>query len=100
MKSLSFKNVMVILVLGLVIWAVCGAVMFAGLAFTSLTMALVLHALAAPIIAAVVTWFYFKRFHYTSPLVTALFFVAVVILMDVFVGSGCRPSNPDPFERS
>ena len=76
---------MVILVLALVIWTVCGAVMFAGMAFTSLTMALILHALAAPIIAVAVSWFYFKRFHYTSPLVTAVFFTVVVILMDIFV---------------
>ncbi len=85
MKNLGFKNVVVLFVLALVIWAICGAVMFAGMAFTSLNVALIIHAIAAPIIAAVVSWFYFKRFQATSPLATAVFFTAVVILMDLVV---------------
>lgn len=85
MKNLDFKKVLVILALGLVIWTICGAAMFAGLAFFSLTVALIVHAVAAPIVAAFMAWFYFKRFHYTSPLVTAVCFTAIVILMDVFV---------------
>jgi hypothetical protein len=85
MKTGSFKKVLLLLVLALIIWAACGAVMFAGMAFTSLNVALIVHALAAPVIAAIVSWFYFKRFHYTSPLATAVFFTSVVILMDLFV---------------
>jgi hypothetical protein len=85
MKTGSFKKVLVLLALALIIWAACGAVMFAGMAMTSLDVALIVHALAAPLIAAIVSWFYFKRFHYTSPLATAVFFTSVVILMDLFV---------------
>ena len=85
MNHFSGKKGLLILVLALVIWTVCGAVMFAGMAFLSLNAALVVHALAAPLIAAVVAWFYFKHFHYTAPLATAVIFTAIVILMDLFV---------------
>lgn len=85
MKSIGLRKVLVLLTLALVIWATCGAVMYAGMAFTSLTGALIIHAVAAPIIATVVAWIYFRRFHYTSPLGTAGLFTAIVILMDVFV---------------
>ena len=81
----SFKNIVVIVGFALAIWAVCSAVMFAGMAFTSLTAAFVIHAVAAPIVAAAVAWIYFKRFHYTLSLVTAVSFTAVVIFMDLFV---------------
>ena len=85
MKQLSLKKFAVIFILALLIWAICGAAMFAGLAFASLSVALILHAIAAPIIAAIVAWIYFRRFHYTSPLLTAFLFTAVVILLDIFV---------------
>ena len=85
MKHLTIKKIAVIVALALVIWTICGAAMFAGMALASMTVALIAHAVAAPIVAAAVSWFYFKRFHYTSPLVTAVFFTAVVILMDVVV---------------
>jgi hypothetical protein len=85
MKDLSVKKSVIILVLALVIWAICGVVMFVGMALTSLTVVLLVHAAAAPLIAGIVAWFYFKRFHYTAPFVTAVLFTVVVILMDVFV---------------
>jgi len=85
MNHINFKGFAILLLLGLVIWAVCGAVMFIGMAVTSLTTAMIIHALAAPLIAAVVSWFYFHRFHFTTPFFTAIFFTALVILMDFFV---------------
>ena len=85
MQSSGLKKFMLLFALALVVWAACAAVMFAGMALTSLNAALIIHALAAPVIAAIVSWFYFKRFHYTSPVETAVFFTAAVILLDVFV---------------
>ena len=85
MRKLSLSNVAVMAVHALAVWLLCGMLMFAGMSLFSLGYALVIHAIGAPIIAGLVAWFYFKRFHYASPLVTAFLFVGIVIFMDVFV---------------
>lgn len=41
--------------------------------------------LVVSVIAGLAAWLYFKQFHYTTPLVTAFLFVAIVIFMDVFI---------------
>ena len=46
---------------------------------------LIIHAIGAPIGFALISFIYFKRFAFTSPLQTALLFIGVVIVMDVFV---------------
>lgn len=69
----------------LVGWALCGATMGIGMAKTTLRRALVIHAVAAPIIFAIVSVVYFTFFAYSPPLITALGFVAVVIGMDFLV---------------
>ncbi len=55
------------------------------MASTTLTKALVIHAIAAPVIFAAITFVYFRRFAYFSPLRTASVFVATVMLLDVCV---------------
>jgi len=78
----------VILVLhGLIGWALCAAIMGIGMAVTTLTTALIVHAIAAPMIFVAITWFYFTRFGITSPLRTAEVFVLIVVFMDVFVAA-------------
>jgi hypothetical protein len=47
--------------------------------------ALIIHAIAAPIFFVLLSTNYFKRFHYTTPLQTALLFVGIVIGLDFFV---------------
>lgn len=79
------KKTIVILVHAFVIWALCGMTMGIGMALTSLENALVIHAIAAPIFAAVVSLVYFKKFGYTAALQTAIAFVAFVVLVDFFV---------------
>lgn len=69
----------------LVGWGLCGATMGIGLAKTSLKRALVIHAVAAPIIFGVISTIYFTYFAYTAPLTTAVGFVGVVIALDFFV---------------
>ncbi len=59
--------------------------MFIGTAVTSEFIALVIHAVAAPIIFAVVTSFYFKKYDLTTPLETAALFVGFVVLLDFVV---------------
>lgn len=69
----------------LVGWVLCGATMGIGLAKTTLKRALIIHAVAAPIIFGVISYLYFSRFAYTTPLAAALIFIGVVIAMDFFV---------------
>lgn len=56
-----------------------------GMAVTSEGNALIIHAVAAPIVFAVLSFIYFTKFDYTTPLQTAAIFVAFVIAVDVFV---------------
>jgi len=56
-----------------------------GMAVTSVQNALILHAIAAPIIFAAISWFYFSKFAYTTPGRTAIVFTSFVILVDFFV---------------
>jgi hypothetical protein len=56
-----------------------------GMAVTSLENALIVHALAAPIFFAGVSLVYFRKFNYTTPVQTALIFIAFVMVMDFFV---------------
>jgi len=66
-------------------WALCAATMGIGMAATSLQNALTIHAIGAPIFFFIVSLIYFKRFNYTTPLTTAIIFVAFVITVDFFV---------------
>ena len=75
----------VILALSLVLWALCGMVMFVGMEVTSIETTLIIHLIAAPIFAALISKVYFKKFSYTTPLQTAIIFLSVVIFMDFFV---------------
>jgi len=72
----------------LVGWGLCGATMAVALARTSLRRALVVHAAAAPLIFAVVSFSYFGGFGYSGALATAVGFVAVVFVMDMVVVAG------------
>jgi hypothetical protein len=66
-------------------WVLCFGTMGLGMAVTSLENALIIHAVAAPVIFTGVSLVYFKRFNYTNPLQTALVFVAIVITLDFFL---------------
>jgi hypothetical protein len=79
------SNWIVLLVHPLIVWAVCGAIMGIGRAVTTLDNTLVIHAIAAPIVTALIAWIYFTRFGYTPPLQTALIFVGVVVGLDAFL---------------
>ena len=66
-------------------WVFCAATMGIGMATTSLQNALVIHAVAAPIIFSVVSLSYFKRPDSWSPLAGAIVFVVFVIVVDFFL---------------
>jgi hypothetical protein len=56
MLRINLKQVIVILVCGLIGWALCGAIMFVGMAVTSIQTTLILHAIGAPIIFSAISW--------------------------------------------
>jgi hypothetical protein len=66
-------------------WALCAATMGIGTAVTSMQNALIIHAIGAPIYFSLVSLVYFRKFNYTTPLQTALFFTSFVMIIDFFV---------------
>jgi hypothetical protein len=84
MKTLTVKQIAVIAIFGAVGWALCGAIMFVGMAVTSMQTTLIAHAAGAPVIFAALSWIYYSRFGYTKPLTTAAAFLGMVILLDIF----------------
>jgi hypothetical protein len=87
MSKSKIWNSFVILAHALVLWALCGMVMFIGMEVASMETTLIIHLIAAPIFAALISKIYFKKFSYTAPLQTAIIFLSVVIFMDFFVVS-------------
>jgi len=85
MRQLSSRQILAIGVFGLVGWALCGAIMFIGMEVTSMQTTLMVHAVGAPVIFAIISWIYFTRFHYTTPLQTAFIFLGIVMFMDFFL---------------
>lgn len=84
MNRFKSKQLTIPLLLGLLGWALCGAIMFIGMAVTDIKTTLIVHVIGAPIIFSLISWFYFKRLNYTSPIQTALLFIGIVIFMDFF----------------
>lgn len=56
-----------------------------GMALTTVKHALIIHAIAAPVIFAAVSLGYFRRIRSWSPLRTAAAFTGVVITLDILV---------------
>jgi len=82
---MNASKIPIILMHAFVGWALCAATMGIGMAVTSLGSALIIHAIAAPIFFAGITWVYFRKFNLATPLKTAVVFLAFVIAMDFFV---------------
>jgi hypothetical protein len=84
-KRMSLGKVLIILAHALVGWFLCAFTMGIGMAVTTLQTTLIIHAIGAPVFFALVSLLYFRRFHYTSPLLTAVVFVGFVMIVDFFV---------------
>jgi hypothetical protein len=82
---MNAKKMNIILLHAFVGWLLCGAIMWIGMAVTSLLNAQIAHAIGAPVIFSVVSLFYFRKFNYTTPLQTALIFTGFVITVDFFL---------------
>ncbi len=82
---MTMKHVATIVVFALVGWALCAASIGIGFAVTTQTVALIVHAIVAPVVFAGLSWIYFTRFAYTTPLVTAALFLGIVVALDLIV---------------
>lgn len=82
---MNIKKILIILVHAFIGWALCAATMGIGMATLSLDTTLIVHAIGAPIFFAILSLIYFRKFHFTSPLQTAVIFVGFVIVVDFFV---------------
>lgn len=69
-------------------WALCAATMGALLHLVSLTAALVIHAVSAPLFFSALAWHYFHARGARDPLPTAITWTAVVMLLDLVVVAG------------
>ncbi len=63
-------------------WALTAAAMGIGMAETSMENTQVIHAIAAPVAFLIVSYVYFRFFHYTAPLTTAAIFLAIAMGLD------------------
>ena len=86
-----------VIIFGIIGQMGCWGLMIGGQAITTLDNALIIHAVGAPFVFALVSVIYFKKLNYTTPLITAISFVAIVILMDFFIVSILINQNFDMF---
>jgi hypothetical protein len=82
MNTSNLKKIIIVLSHAFIVWALCVATIAIGRSFMSMELTLIIHAIAAPIFAALVSLDYYKKFHYTTPLQTAFIFLLFVIAMD------------------
>jgi len=92
------KKTFIILAHAMVGWILCGLTMGLGMGLLSLTSALIIHAIAAPLFFILLSWFYFKKFSFTTPLQTSIIFMALVIFMDVLIVAAVIENSFKMFE--
>jgi hypothetical protein len=83
MKQLTFGRILIIIALGLLGWALCGAIMFIGMSVMSIETTLNVHAIGAPVIFSLISLFYFKKFRFTTPLQTSIVFLLIVLIIRI-----------------
>ncbi len=84
-KPARLQIAAVIVARAVVGWAYCGVIIGVGQQFLSIHTTLVLHAIGAPLGFALISLFYYRRYAFTSPLQTAAAFLAVVVVLDLFL---------------
>ena len=82
---MNASKIIILLMHAFIGWVLCAATMGIGMTVTSLDKALIIHAIAAPIFFMGLSWVYFYKFNYTTPLITAIIFLVFIIGMDFFV---------------
>ncbi len=79
---MDIQKITVLIVSGLIGWAICGSIIGIGRKLTTLRNTLIIHAVGVIIIFAIISLIYFKYFHYTNPFQTAVFYTLMAILLD------------------
>ncbi|MGZ9165989.1 MAG: hypothetical protein ACXW4U_12525 [Anaerolineales bacterium] len=82
---MTTSKIVILLAHAFVGWALCFATIGIGMAITSSQIALIVHAIAAPIFFTAISLVYYRKFNFTTPVQMALSFTAFVIAMDFFV---------------
>jgi hypothetical protein len=82
---MDMKRLIIIFIHALVGWVLCGATMGIGMATMSMQTTLVVHAVGAPIFFSALSFLYFSKFNYTTPLQTAIIFLLFVMIVDFFI---------------
>lgn len=82
MNKFNPKKIIIVLIHAFIVWALCGATIGIGRSVMSMELTLIIHAIGAPIFAALVSLVYYKKFNYTTPLQTAFIFLFLVVIMD------------------
>ena len=85
MLKLKLKKPIIIFIHMFIGWALCGAIIGIGRQVTSVKNTLIIHAIGVPIIFAIISLIYFKKFNYTTSLQTAVIFLSFAVAMDFFV---------------
>lgn len=75
----------IILIHAFIGWVICAAIMGIGMQVFILHTTLVIHAIGGPLAFAIISFHYFKRFGYTTPLQTAMIFIGFIVFMDFFL---------------
>jgi hypothetical protein len=83
MDKITPHKIIIVLIHALIVWALCGATIGIGRSVMSIELTLIIHAVGAPIFAALVSLIYYRKFNYTTPLQTAIIFLLFIIAMDV-----------------
>jgi hypothetical protein len=82
MDKLTPKKVVIVLIHSFIIGVLCGATIGIGRSITTMESTLIIHVIAAPIFAALISLFYYRKFNYTTPLQTAGIFLLFIMAMD------------------
>lgn len=79
------RSYLAVLAFAVGVWAFCGAIMGIGRAVTTLETTLLLHAIAAPLGAAVAAWSFQRLRGGVAPVTAAAAFVATALFLDAFL---------------
>ena len=78
----NVKSILSLTVGAFVVWLACGLTMAFGRPALGLETTLRIHAIAAPVFAALVSYVYFKHLRAVTPLAAAAFFTGFIVVLD------------------
>jgi len=93
------KKALIVLLFTLAGWGMLAAVLLIGRKLLGMPNALIAQAVAAPVVFALVSWLYFRRYAYTSPLRTACIFTGAAIFLQAAVFAFFTPQGATIFFR-